>query len=209
MSRDDRAEILAAVRRGALHRHPHPGAHRAPPLPSGLTPFAAGLAEAGGQAHGPVPREALAQHVAALARSRAEATGARIVASARASDLLGPLPAPPFETPAPTAAPHSFADVAVAILSGLVGVAESGAVAIHGEEIPERSLLVLCRHLILLLPEAQILPDLHQAFAALPDAALAHHHLTWICGPSKTADIEQTLVYGAHGPLTTDVVVFR
>jgi L-lactate utilization protein LutC len=34
----------------------------------------------------------------------------------------------------------------------------------------------------------------------MPADALAHHHFTWVSGPSKTADIESTLVIGAHGP---------
>ena len=50
--------------------------------------------------------------------------------------------------------------------------------------------------------------DLHAAFAALPPDALAGHHLTWISGPSKTADIEQTLVLGAHGPRALAVLGF-
>lgn len=215
MSRSDREAILAAVRRGAPHRQPHPGAHRAPALGSGFESFATSLAEAGGLAHGPFAPADLAGCVANLARARADADhdadgdNERIVASPRAAELLGSEPGLLLETASPGTRPHDYANVRVAILSGEVGVAESGAVAVSGADTPERSLLVLSRHLILLLPAAGIAADLHRAFAALPDDTLAHHHLTWVCGPSKTADIEQTLVYGAHGPLTTDVVVFR
>jgi L-lactate dehydrogenase complex protein LldG len=35
--------------------------------------------------------------------------------------------------------------------------------------------------------------------AARYQAGEALHHVTWMSGPSKTADIEQTLVIGAHG----------
>ncbi len=144
---------------------------------------------------------ALSDAVASLAGERAE--GGRIVAERSAANWLG---AGPWQTPGDDPAPHSFEDVAVAILRGTLGVAENGAVAVVGRDAPHRALPFLAQHLILLLSDAVVVPDLHTAFAALPNDALRDHHLTWISGPSKTADIEQTLVYGAHGPLTLDVV---
>jgi L-lactate dehydrogenase complex protein LldG len=86
-------------------------------------------------------------------------------------------------------------------------VAENGAVAILGTDVPERSLLHLAERLVLLVPATGLVPDLHSAFRALPEDALDAHHLTWIAGPSKTADIEQTLVHGAHGPRALAVLL--
>jgi L-lactate dehydrogenase complex protein LldG len=164
-------------------------------LPATAAAFAAQLAAAAGEAHGPVARADLARAVDALAS--AWAAGGRVVAEPSAAALLD---GARFEIAPADATPQSFADVAVAIARGTAGVAENGAVAVLGRDAPHRSLLFLAERVILLLDAAAIVGDLHAGLRALPADALARHHLTWIAGPSKTADIEQALVLGAHGP---------
>lgn len=200
---EDRRQVLESLRRAAAAGAacPHPGPHPIPPLPAGWPVFASRLAAVGGLAHGPHPMEQLAAQVGALAGRRA-ARG-RVVAELAARALLG---AGPWEELPSDAAPHACRDVAVAIVRGEVGVAENAALAVVARSAAQRALPFLCQHLILLLEAGAVVPDLHSAFAELPPAALASSHCVWISGPSKTADIEQTLVYGAHGPLTCDVV---
>jgi L-lactate dehydrogenase complex protein LldG len=198
----DRDAVLAAVRRAAARRVPHPGPHPPPPLAGGFEAFARALAEAGGAAHGPLAPDELGPRVAELVRARAG--GGRVVAAPAAAARLGP---GPWEEARDDAEPRSFADVAVAVLLGSAAAAECGAVAVEGRLARQRALPFLCAHLVLLVPAQAVAPDLHTAFALLPRDAAAHHHVTWIAGPSKTADIEQTLVLGAHGPLGLDAVV--
>lgn len=200
-----REHVLRAIRSCVSHAAPHPGAHPPPPLDAGWSSFRSVLASVGGEAQGPVPRAELAG--IAQARAASWAAGGRIVAEPSAAALLGRVPA--IETADATAAPSRFADVAVAIVRGEVGVAECGAVAVLGSDARQRALLFLAERVLLLLDAGRIVPDLHSAFRALPPNALAHHHVTWISGPSKTADIEQTLVFGAHGPRALTVLGFE
>lgn len=196
----DRDDILAAVRRAVAHERPHPGDYPGPRLPHDPDSFAAALAAAGGETAGPVPEAALAALV-----TRQLGSG-RIVAEPSAARRLG---AGPWGVPPAGVAPHGFEDVEVAIAEGSVGVAENGAVAVGVDDAPHRALLFLAERVVLLLDASRIVGDLHQAFRAVPEAARTAHHLTWICGPSKTADIEQTLVHGAHGPRALLVALYE
>jgi L-lactate dehydrogenase complex protein LldG len=52
----------------------------------------------------------------------------------------------------------------------------------------------------------QLVPDLAAALAAVGPELLEASAVTFITGPSRTADIEQTLIRGVHGPQAVHVV---
>lgn len=199
MSARDR--ILGRVRATCGHRSPHPGRFAPRPRDASWDAFGAALGAASGELVGPVPRSELREAV----RARVEVAPGRVVVTATARELLG---ADLWEAAPQAGRPHAFADVAVAIVAGAMAVAENGAVGVSEAEVPERALLFLCERLVLLVDARAVAPDLHAAARALTDAAKCRS-FTWIAGPSKTADIEQALVVGAHGPRACVVVAHR
>ncbi len=196
-----RDSILARAR-GAVTRSVTPPesfepAHRRADFAS----FAIQLAAAGGEGVGPIGAAELNTRVTELCRGLAPSP--RVLASDAALLRLGTGPWSPIPSGAD---PHSLADVAVAILCGSLAVAENGAIGLDGREARPRALPVLCERLVLLVDVSALVPDMHAALARLPDGALAHHHFTFVAGPSKTADIEGELVLGAHGPRGLTVI---
>ncbi len=93
--------------------------------------------------------------------------------------------------------PHQLADIDLAILPGRFGVAENAAIWVAGADLPQRAILFIAQHVLLALPRAAIVSNLHEAYAQLEWTNTRFG--VFVSGPSKTADIEQSLVIGAHG----------
>ena len=86
---------------------------------------------------------------------------------------------------------------ALAIVAAVAGIAETGTVAVGSREAPS-ALLFLAEELLVILSKRDVVPlqdDLWRRLGPVSQRAL---HL--ISGPSRTADVEQTLQVGAHGP---------
>ena len=103
--------------------------------------------------------------------------------------------------------PHLLDDVDMAIVPGLWGVAENGSVWLTEEQLQVRVLPFICQHLAVVIDAGQIVPTMHEAYDRLQD--LDYDFGSFIAGPSKTADIEQSLVIGAHGPRSMTVFLME
>jgi L-lactate dehydrogenase complex protein LldG len=101
--------------------------------------------------------------------------------------------------------PHTLEDVDAAILPGHFAVAENGAVWITDGGIRHRAIYFIPQHLVLVVPADQMVHNMHQAYERL--AFVGPGFGTFLSGPSKTADIEQSLVIGAHGPRSLHVIL--
>lgn len=102
--------------------------------------------------------------------------------------------------------PHELADLDVAAIPGEVGVAENGAVWVTGASLgPHRAVFVIPEHLVLVVRAGDVVNDMQEAYGriTLPRPGYG----LFISGPSKTADIEQSLVIGAHGARSCAVFV--
>jgi L-lactate dehydrogenase complex protein LldG len=99
--------------------------------------------------------------------------------------------------------PHALETVDFAILPGEFGVAENGAIWVTDRAVRHRALFFIVQHLALVIPARSMVHNMHQAYErlALGEAEFG----VFIAGPSKTADIEQSLVIGAHGPRSLTV----
>lgn len=90
-------------------------------------------------------------------------------------------------------------------IKGTVGVAENGAVWIYESQMVNRLLPFICQHLVLVIDKKNIVPTLHEAYNIINVDREGFG--VFIAGPSKTADIEQSLVIGAHGARSATVYI--
>lgn len=94
--------------------------------------------------------------------------------------------------------PHTLDGVHTAVFRARFGVCENGAVWLDETELgPHRVLPFIAEHLFIVMRAGDLVPTLHQAYEHI--ATLGTGFGLFLAGPSKTADIEQCLVIGAHG----------
>ena len=93
------------------------------------------------------------------------------------------------------------------VSTALYGLADTGSVVLAAapDEPRQRSLLPDVH--VTLLAEDRILPGLDALFAALGEELPSA--LAIVTGPSRSADIEQKLAVGVHGPGEVHVVLVR
>jgi L-lactate dehydrogenase complex protein LldG len=94
--------------------------------------------------------------------------------------------------------PHEYVNVDLAIIKANFGVAENAALWITEDLMQQRIVPFICQQLAVVVSAKTIVPTMHEAYDLIADSDYGFG--TFIAGPSKTADIEQSLVLGAHGP---------
>lgn len=91
------------------------------------------------------------------------------------------------------------------VSQALYGLADTGSVVLAASPEEPRARHLLAESHVTVLGEDRILPDLASLFAALPRPLPSS--LTIVNGPSKSADIEQQLIVGLHGPAKVHIVL--
>ena len=103
--------------------------------------------------------------------------------------------------------PIEISSVKRFVVKGDIGVAESGAIWVSEESMKVRLLPFVCEQLYIVLYENDLVFDLEEAYERI--GILKDGYGVFIAGPSKTADIEQSLVIGAHGPIGLTVLFIK
>ncbi len=94
--------------------------------------------------------------------------------------------------------------VDLAVIQGEIGVAENGTIWVPESNMLNRALPFITQHLVLVLNKNNIVANMQQAYDRLKNVG---SYGVFIAGPSKTADIEQSLVIGAHGARSMMVIL--
>lgn len=103
--------------------------------------------------------------------------------------------------------PVELEKLEIAYLAGTLAVAENGAIWMYESQMQNRLLPFICQHLVLVIYLKDIVPTMHHAYQKLDIAKEGFG--AFIAGPSKTADIEQSLVIGAHGARSATIYVIE
>jgi len=105
------------------------------------------------------------------------------------------------------AAKSDLSNVEVGITCAQYAIAKTGTLVITHSKENQRWLSLLPQVHVVIIEKGNILSDTSELVAILDDSLFSNrgdirksNSITWITGPSRTADIELNLVLGVHGP---------
>lgn len=93
--------------------------------------------------------------------------------------------------------PHTLEDVELTLVKAHFGIAENSALWVTDDILGQRVSTFIPQYLAIIVNKKDIVATMHQAYDRIGNQEYGFG--TFIAGPSKTADIEQSLVLGAHG----------
>lgn len=102
---------------------------------------------------------------------------------------------------------HNLKDIDLAVVKGNFAVAENGAVWIKDENNRHRCIYFIAQNIITVVNEKDIVNNMHEAYLQIEFSNKGWG--AFVSGPSKTADIEQSLVIGAHGPKSGYIIFIK
>lgn len=89
----------------------------------------------------------------------------------------------------------------VGLTSAFAGIAETGTLMLLSDERTPTTVAFLPDNVIVALPSARVLRAYEDGFALLrKEHGALPRSVNLVTGPSRTGDIEQTILLGAHGP---------
>jgi L-lactate dehydrogenase complex protein LldG len=197
---DARERILGAIRSGlrgtAVPALP-PVTARTETDVDHAAAFAAVLTRIGGKVEAIADRSALRVRLAELLTAAA----VRTVALSDAAGLDELLPTAVTAVPANAGRDALFAADAGLTMAQL-GIAETGTVVLVSADEQHRLASLLPERHYVVLPRSRLCGTLAAALALLQgaDGLPRSRTITFVTGPSRTADIELVLVVGVHGP---------
>lgn len=103
-----------------------------------------------------------------------------------------------FSSPIETMKDTLFDTIDASITEAQYAIAETGTLVVIPDQHEPRTLSLVPPTHIVLLKQSHIIDTLQTCISKLPKPMPTN--VLFISSPSKTADIQQTLAYGAHGP---------
>jgi L-lactate utilization protein LutC len=215
---------LLARLKGALEKPQAPGAHENHAAPAAVpvasvahraelvSTFARELQAVSGRFLGSLSVEQAAASVAALARDHAAksaAIGEGVVTKmslfsaaleAAGCTLMKPHGIDKGHENDRAAMIEQFANCDIGIAEAHFAIASTGTFAVMTAEARPSSLTLLPPISVIIVNVDRVVPNLAAAIAAFGVDAISTNRVSFITGPSRTADIEKRIVMGVHGP---------